>query len=430
MIGALILQITLIALNALFASAEIAVISVSDTRVKMMMSEGNSAAEKLFALKKEPSKFLSTIQVAITLAGFLGSAFAADTFAGPLVGLLRGANVPIPESILNPVIVLLITVILAYFSIVFGELVPKRVAMKNPDGLAIRLAGILNFISHLFAPVVGLLTISTNAVLHVMGVNPDEEDEPVTEDEIRMLVSEGNRKGTISQEENEIIHNVFDFDDTVVEQICTHRRDMVWLSTADGMDVWEQVISENRHTYYPVCGETPDDIIGVLDTKNYFRIDERTTDNVLENAVEKAFLVPETMRVNVLLKDMKKKRRYFAILVDEYGGLSGIATLHDVIEALVGDIDDADEPERPADIVQIDDSSWKIQGCAEPEKVARAIKAVLTCSDCDTFSGYICKTIGRVPRDGEVFSCTADNLSIDVVSVENHMIGECIVHRG
>lgn len=428
MIGALILQIVLIALNAMFASAEIAVISVNETRLKMLADDGNAAAKKLYALKEQPSKFLSTIQVAITLAGFLGSAYAADNFADPLVALVIASGVTIPENVLNSVALVLITLILSYFSIVFGELVPKRVAMKNPDSLSLKLAGILYGVSKIFAPIVGLLTVSTNGVLRLLGVDPNEEEEPVTEEEIRMLLMEGNKKGVIPQEENEIIQNVFEIDDMTVEQICTHRREVVTLSTSDTIGEWDEIIHENRHTYYPVCGEEQEDIIGVLDTKDYFRMNERTIDSVLQEAVDKAFFVPETMRANVLLQNMRQTRRYFSVIIDEYGGFSGIVTLHDIVEALVGDLDEIDAPEKPKDIEQIDETTWRIQGCADLDKTAQALDVELPLEDCDTFSGYVCKVIGRIPEDGETFTCEADGLRIEVLSVENHIVTENIVH--
>ena len=228
MIGSIILLIVLIFLNAIFASAEIAVISMNDAKLKKLTEEGNKKAIKLTKLTEQPARFLATIQVVITLAGFLNSAFAADYFADPLVDLFVSLGVPIPRSVLSSVSVIIITVILSYFNLVFGELVPKRIAMKKT------LAGPLYTISKIFTPLVFLLTVSTNGVLRLLGIDPNESEEQVTEEEIRMMLSEGSQQGTIDQSETEMIQNVFDFNDISVEQICTHRIDVTWTS----MTVW------------------------------------------------------------------------------------------------------------------------------------------------------------------------------------------------
>lgn len=222
MIGAVILQIVLIFLNAIFASAEIAVISTNETKLQKMSEKGDRRAKRLVKLTSQPARFLSTIQVAITLAGFLGSAFAADNFAEPLVEALVGAGVPVPRSVLNSVCVILITLILSYFSIVFGELVPKRIAMKRAESLSLKLSGILRFVSIIFAPIVWLLTVSTNGLLKLMGINPVEDGEEVTEEEIMMMAEAGSEKGSIDSEENEFIKNVFEFKEQTVGEVCTH----------------------------------------------------------------------------------------------------------------------------------------------------------------------------------------------------------------
>lgn len=427
MIGSILLQVVLIFLNATFASAEIAVISMSETKLKMMAEEKDKRAVKLFALVEQPAKFLATIQVAITLAGLLGGAFAADNFAGPLTDLLVRAGVTIPENVLNSIAVVVITLVLTYFNLVFGELVPKRIAMKKTEAMALGMSGLLSFVSKAAAPLVWLLTASTNGILRLMGIDPNQDEDTVTEEEIRMLLVEGNEKGIIPQEENDIIQNVFEFNDTSVEQICTRRRDVIYLSLQDDMEEWEKIIYENRHTHYPVCREGQEDIVGVLDTKDYFRLKDKSRESVMNSAVDKAFFIPEIMKANVLFAKMKQTRNYFAVIVDEYGGLSGIITLHDLMEALVGDLRELEEPIEPEDIEKLDEGVWKIQGCADLEDVAEELKIKLDLEDYDTFSGYICGEIGRIPSDGEKFHIETEELSIDVRDVENHVIKETIV---
>ena len=244
MTGAIILQIILISLNAIFASAEIAVISMNDNKLKRMADSGDKRAAYLVALTEQPARFLATIQVAITLAGLLGSAFAADNFAEPLVGLLVDLGVGIPESVLHSASVIVITLVLAYFNLVFGELVPKRIGMKKCEGIALGLAGLLNTVSKVFKPIVFILTASTNGILKLLRINPDEEDEVVSEEEIRMMLVSGKQQGVFTQGDAEIIENVFAFDDIDAEQICTHRMDVEWLSTEDKMEEWERIIFE------------------------------------------------------------------------------------------------------------------------------------------------------------------------------------------
>lgn len=427
MMQPLILLLILIFLNAVFASAEIAVISMSDTRLKKLTEKGDSRAIKLTLLTKQPARFLATIQVAITLASLLQSAFAAENFAGPLVKLLMDIGVKLPEGVLRSACVVVITLILAYFNLVFGELVPKRIAMKKAEAMALGMAKLLYLVSRAFAPLVWLLTASTNLMLRLFGMNPEEEGEAVTEEEIRMMLAEGNEKGTIPAEENELIQNVFEFNDISVEELCTHRREVKLLSITDSQEEWEKIINSSRHTYYPVCRESSDDIIGVLDSRDYFRMKDKSRDCVMKHAVEKALFIPESMKANVLFRRMKQTRTYFAVIIDEYGGMSGIITLHDLMEALVGDLDEKEESFRPADMEQISETTWKIQGCADLEEVAETLERIFPTDIYDTFNGYVCDRLGRVPANGESFVWEGDGLHIEVRNVNNHMIGETIV---
>lgn len=429
MIGPIILQIVLIFLNATFASAEIAVISMNDNKLKKLAAEGDKRAIRLSNLTMQPARFLATIQVAITLAGLLGSAFAADSFAKPLVDAMVSWGLTVPVGVLNSISVILITLILAYFNLVFGELVPKRIAMKKAESLALGMSGLLHGVSKVFAPLVFLLTVSTNLILRLIGINPDENDEKVTEEEIRMLLVEGNQQGVIDSEENEIIQNVFEFDDITVAQICTHRVDVLALSTEDTMDEWEKTIYNGRHTYYPVCEDSIDDILGVLDTKDYFRSNKKNLDDLMEKAVKKAYFIPESMKANVLFKNMRQKGVYFAVVIDEYGGLSGIITLHDLMEALVGDLHDEEEEETFENIQQIDDDKWLIYGSADIDDVSEELGVELPCDAYDTFGGYICGLLAEIPEDGRGFTIETERLSIKVHDVENHRVGATTVEK-
>ena len=428
MIGALILQAVLIAVNALFASSEIAVISMSEGRLKMLADEGDKRAKKLLTLTKQPSKFLATIQVAITLAGLMGGAFAAENFADPIVDLILSLGASVPRQALHSAVVVLITLVLTYFSIVFGELVPKRLAMKKTESLSLSLSGILFFMSKICAPLVWLLTVSTNALLRMLGIDPNQNEEIVTEDEIKMKLMEGAQQGTIETDENEIIQNVFDMNDTSAEEVSTRRRDVVCLYLEDDMSVWADTIRNSHYTYFPVCGESQDDVVGVLNTKDYFRLDDLSRKSVMKNAVDKPFFVPEGIRADQLFSRMKQERKYFAIVIDEYGGMSGIVTVHDLMEELVGDMDDEDTV-REVEIRQLNGDRWEIRGSADLEEVAEKLGVQLPTDEHETFNGLVCGIVGRVPDEGEQFSCEGYGLKIDVKNVTGHRVDTALVEK-
>ncbi len=422
-IGRLILQLVLIAVNAVFACAEIAVISMSDTRLEKLEEEGNRRAKTLRKLTKVPARFLATIQVAITLSGFLGSAFAADAFAGRLTEALTKIGINIP----NGVAIIVITIILSYITLVFGELVPKRLAMKAPQKVSLALAGLLRVVSIIFYPLVALLTVSTNAVLRLMKIDPNAEDETVTEEEILMLADAAGEKGTIDSEEQEMIQNVFEFDDLSLDEICTHRKDAVILYVEDSLEEWKHIIDQSRHSRFPVCGETADDVIGVLDAKDFFRLYGCSKDEMMEWAVDPAYYVPSTIKADVLLRNMKKTGHYFAIVLDEYGGMDGIITLKDLVEQLIGDLVEEDEIARPKDIVRIRDNSWKIQGTASLDDVAEELGVTLPVDEYDTFGGYVFGVLGSIPDDGSRFELDTDGMHIRVFRVKDHRLDGSIV---
>lgn len=427
MLGAFLLQIILITLNAVFASAEIAVISLNETKLKQEAKNGDVRAERLMSLTKQPARFLATIQVAITLAGLLGSAFAADNFSAPLVAALTAAGVPVSPKVLKNVALVVITLILSYFSLVFGELVPKRIAMKKSEALALGMSGMLYVVAKIFAPLVALLTVSTNFILKRIGLNPEEEEERVSEEEIRMMLEVGNEQGVIKNEEQQMIQNVFKLDDILIGQICTHRMDIVCLEIEDTVEEWEKVFFESRHSFYPICEETKDEIIGILDVKDFFRRKEKDKYRILEYDADAPYFVPETMRADVLLRNMKQQKQYFAVVIDEYGGVTGIITLHDLMEELVGEIDEEEENSAP-DIEQIGENQWKISGSASLEKVAEFLQLDIPFREYETYGGFLCSVIGRIPNDGEQFECEiGEKASVKVNTVKNHRITDTLL---
>jgi putative hemolysin len=421
------LQIILIALNAVFACAEIAVISMNDNKLAKMASQGDKRAVRLARLTSQPARFLATIQVAITLSGFLGSAFAADNFASVIVDGLIKLGVKIPVSTLNTISVIIITLILSYFTLVFGELVPKRVAMKKAESLALGLSALVSFISKVFAPLVWLLTISTNFLLRLFGIDPNSEDDEVTEEEIRMMVDVGSEKGTIDKAEKEIIQNVFEFDDITVGDIVTHRTEVSLLWMDETTEQWEQTIHDSRHTIYPICNESVDDVVGLLNAKDYFRLKDKTRENIMKNCVKPVYFVPESLRADVLFRNMKTSSNHFAVVLDEYGGVSGIVTMNDLVQQLVGDFDDEVVVNEEMEIERIDSKTWKILGSASLEEVSKQIGVELPVEEYDTFGGYVFRTLGSIPEDGSKFQLESEGLLIKVVEIKNHRLHKAIV---
>ncbi len=423
----ILLQIILIGLNAIFACAEIAVISMNDNKLSKMASDGDKRAIRLVNLTSQPARFLATIQVAITLSGFLGSAFAAENFSGVLVGWLLSLGVPISEKVLDSVAVVVITIVLSYFTLVFGELVPKQVAMRKAEPLALAMSGLISTIAKIFAPLVSFLTVSTNAVLRLFGIDPNAEEEQVSEEEIRMMIDVGSEKGTIDNEEREFIQNVFEFDDLSAEEILTHRTDVIMLDMEDSMEQWKETIFRTRHTLYPICDGSADKIIGILNAKDYFRLEDNDVrENVMARAVSPAYFVPDTIKADDLFKNMKKGKNAMAVVLDEYGGVTGIITINDLVEQLVGDLGNNEEEEIVL-IEAIDERTWKIHGSAWLEDVSEVIGVSLPCEDYDTFNGLVFHTLQSIPKDGTDIEVEISGLKIKVIEIENHQVKTALV---
>jgi putative hemolysin len=426
--GPIILQIILILVNAVFACAEIAIISMNDNRMAKLSAAGDKRAIKLTKLTDQPSHFLSIIQVGITLAGFFGSAFAADNFSDKLVDVLIRLGLNVPQATLNTLSVIVITLILSYFTLVFGELVPKRVAMKNAEKLALALAGLLYIISKIFAPLVWVLTASTNGILRLLGIDPNAANEDVTEEDIRMMVDVGSENGSINLSEKEMIQNVFEFDNKTAEEVMTHRTDVVilWLDETD--EEWAKKMTESRHSRYPVCDGSADNIIGVLNVKDYFRLKDRSRENIMNKAIKSAYYVPETVRTDILFQNMKRSRNHYAVVFDEYGGMSGIITMNDLLEQIVGNLEDDYLNPLPTQIEKIDASTWKIKGSALLSDVSKHLGITLPDDDFDTFGGLVFGSIGTIPDDGSTLELQEYGLRIQITEVKGRRLETAMVY--
>ncbi|MDR1902902.1 MAG: hemolysin family protein [Treponema sp.] len=420
----LLLQFVLIMINAVFACAEIALISVNDNKLEKLAAQGDKRASRLLALTKQPAKFLATIQVGITLAGFLGSAFAADSFSGVLTEQFVSWGVKIRREYLETVSLVCITIILSFFTLVLGELVPKRIAMKKAEKLAFAMSAFIWLISKLFAPVVWFLTKSTNALLRLLRIDPEAEEKAITEEEIRMLLDMGSAKGTIDEGEKDIIHNVFEFGDKTVAEVMTHRLDTILLWQDESDSEWEKTVIENRHSYYPVCGKDQDDIIGVLRARIFLALRDRSRNAVMAEAVQPAQFVPKTIKTDILFKKMKKSRNHFAVVLDEYGGLNGVVAMNDLLEELVGDLEDDNmaPPEEP-EIKKTGPLEWCVNGAVSLDKLNRETGLNLPSDKYNTFAGFVFSLLGQIPDNGETpVISTLAGIEIQILEIHGHRL--------
>ncbi len=421
----LALQLFLIISNALFACAEIAVISFNDHKLKRLAEQGNKRARTLVNLTEQPAKFLATIQVAITFSGFLASAFAADNFSDGLVQVFLDMGIEADVRMLDAVAVIIITFILSYITLVFGELVPKRIAMKKAESLALALASLISFVARLTSPLVWLLTKSTNATLYLLGINPDSDEDNVSEEEIIMMVDVGLQKGFIDKDEKDIIQNVFDFDDLDISKVTTHRTkvDVLWL--ADSIETWQEEMCKSRHARYIICDDSIDNVIGVLKTRNYFYLEDKSKDNVLLNIVKPPYFVLKSVHADVVFRQMKIEKQQLAVVIDEYGGVYGIVTINDLLEELVGDLDDEDLGDAH-DIVCLGDE-WRIQGTASLERVSQKLKVKLPIDKYQTFTGYVLGMHGSIPQDNTSIEVDTDQLNIKVEQIKGKILISALV---
>ena len=318
--------VILILLNAFFAAAEIAFISLNDAKIEKQAKEGNKKAKSIEKMLKDPSKFLATIQIGITLAGFLSSAFASETFARKLAPLLNNIIPSVGITAWTNIAIIIITIILSYFTLIFGELVPKRLAMKHYEKISFATIGIIRGISIVTAPFVKFLTASTNIVSKLFGVSGDEE-ETVTEEQIRMMIDVGEEKGTIDKEEKEMLNNVFEFNDKIVSEIMVPRTEIFAVDIDSTISEVIDMLSEDyRYSKIPVYENTIDEIKGIVYVKDIL-VSQKNKNNKIKSLVKNAYYVPESKLVNELFEDMRKHKKQIAIVIDEYGGTSGIVTI-------------------------------------------------------------------------------------------------------
>jgi putative hemolysin len=422
----IILLVILIVLNAFFAASEMALVSLNDNKIKVKAESGDKKAKLVHNLLAEPSRFLATIQIGITLAGFLASAFAAGSFAGRLGEYLWSKGIPLSQTMLETISTVIITLILSYFTLVLGELVPKRLALQKAEAVSYFAAVPLTWLSKIALPFVKLLTWSTNIIVRLFGVDPNADDENVTEEEIRMMVDVGQEKGTIQETEKQMINNIFEFDNKTASDIMTHRTNIVAIPIHSDLKETVHIVNIEKYTRIPVFEDDLDHIIGILHVKDLIQFIENGDENTfdLRQMFRDPYYVLESVRIDHLFRDMQKNNVQIAIVIDEYGGTDGIVTIEDMIEEIVGNIfDEYDEPELDEnEIEKIDEYNYYMIGTTNLYEVEDILDIELPTQEYDTLSGFMIGQLGYIPRVEERPAIEYENIVFAVDEMDDRRI--------
>lgn len=424
----LLLQAALIAVNAFFAASEIAVIELNASKLRKQVQAGDKAAARMLKMVEEPSDFLSTIQIAITLAGFLGSAFAAENFSSRLVSWVTEdlGFTAISSNVLDIAAVVLITLILSYFTLVLGELVPKRIAMQKPYHVAKATSGVIRCVAAVVKPVIWLLSASTNGILRLLRLKTTAREEEVTEDEIRMMVDIGEEKGAIQTEEKELIDNIFEFNNSTARDVMTHSTEIIFFDINRPREELLSLFSQSGRSRIPVVDGDLNHLLGIVTIKDYCLQPEKP----LRDILLPAYCVPETVPADVLFRDLQRKKTHMAIVVDEYGETSGLLTLEDLLEEIVGDIYDESDGTDEAPIRQVGENLWRVAGNADIEAVFEALNMEAPEDlECDTLNGLVLQQLTAIPDEGSTLDVDASGLHIHVEQVRNRKVEAALVGR-
>ncbi|MBR3464899.1 MAG: HlyC/CorC family transporter [Clostridiales bacterium] len=425
-VAEILLVFFFVLVNAFFSGTEMAVISLSDAKMRKMAEEGHKKAKTIVKFIDNPGNFLATIQVGVTLAGFLSSAFAANSFASKFAELVDPAGT---YKWLESFWTVIITVVLSYFSLVLGELVPKRVAQNNPEKWAFAVAGVVRFFGVLLKPFVLLLTASTNVILKLFKISPTHTDKTVTEEEIRMMVDVGSESGNIEDSEKEMIDNVFEFNDKEVSEIMTHRKKIVSLPIDAEFSEVMRVAREEKYTRIPVYEDTIDDIKGILHIKDLIGIMPPDEEHpfVLERFIREPLFVHETRKISSLFGEMKTSGMQMAVIIDEYGGTMGICTIEDMLEELVGNITDEFDDEEQS-LVKLSNGDYIVAGDMTLSDLEDVVETELTDEEYDTIAGLVIQLLDRVPEEKEKPIVHYKNLDIKVLKIEDRAIAKVLLH--
>lgn len=423
----ILVNIVLIFVNAFFASSEIAVISLNKTKLRFMADDGDKVAKRLLKLAETPTGFLSTIQIGITLAGFLNSAFAADNFASRITDwICNDLKWTTNTGLVNTLAVILVTIILSYFTLILGELVPKRLAMQKSYGVARVTSRVIIPLAVIMRPFIWFLTKSTNVCLRILRLKVEAEEDSVTEEEIKMMVDRGEETGTVEEKEKEWIENIFEFNDTTVKEIMTPAYGVTYLLESDSKDKIDSIIRETKFSRYPVCKTGLNDIIGVLHIKDYFL----NKDKEIKDVVRPAYLVPETTLADDLFNKLKETKNTFAVVIDEYGNASGILTMEDLLEEIVGKIYDEHDNKEQEEFIELEPGKYLVSGEMNVSDLADKLDVEIEENEAyDTVGGLILSCLDYIPNDGTSLTVSKDNLNFEVIKVLHRRIIEVIITK-
>lgn len=420
----ILLLVVLIFINAFFAMSEIAIISLNDAKIERMAEDGHKKAKMVLKLTSNSTRFLSTIQIGVTLAGFLSSASASTAFASMLTKAITGVLPNVPSTLIAGVSVVVITLITSYFSLVLGELAPKRIGMQASEKVAFAVVKPLLVISKITAPFVKFLSLSTNAVVRLCGFDPNADEETVTEEEIRMMVDVGGERGVIEGDQIEMINNIFDFDDMKASDIMTHRTDVVAADVNDTtLEEFMSLAIEHGRSRIPLYDEDIDKIVGIVYVKDLLKYvgKEVKTKGTLKSIMREPYCIPETKACGELFKEMSSRKIQMAVVVDEYGGTAGIITLEDIVEAIMGNIQDEYDHEDE-EISRIDDNTFTVEGTIDIEEIDELIGKTLPEGDYETLAGFIMDELQCIPKKGEMNEVVFENVKFTVLEVEDRRI--------
>ncbi|MCY6482936.1 hemolysin family protein [Clostridium aestuarii] len=415
----ILLILVLILLNAFFAASEMAIISLNKSKVSFLAKEGDEKAKLLLKLTKEPSKFLATIQVGITLGGFFASASAATNLSQPLAGVLASMN--IPGS--NQIALITVTIILAYITLVLGELYPKRMALQNAQKIAMFAVKPILIISKVTTPFVKILTFSTNLLVKISGVSTNDINEKVSREEIRMMISTGEEHGVINDIEKYMIDGIFEFDNTLAKEIMTPRFNVFMLDINLSADKLLARILEEKYSRIPVYEGNIDNIIGIIYMKDLFIESNKGEINhdTIKNLLKPAYFVPETKNIDELFKELQNNKNHIALLIDEYGTFTGIVTIEDLVEEVMGNIFDEHE-EKNELISKLDDKSYIVDGFTPIDEINKTLHTNIPSYGFDTIGGFIIDFLGYIPKARDDESIEYDNLILKIDKVKQKRI--------
>ncbi len=421
----LILIIGLIVTAMLLRLAEISVPHASENDISELAQKGNKSAIRVSKMKRKVAGYVFSIKTAVSASEFISSALAVLYFS-PIISK-RLILLKIPSPVSKVISILAVSFLYIFLAVLLIALVARHIALKSPLKIALGVSGFAYTVSKIFKPLSSLIAICSKAILRLMGINPDEQDgKTATEAAIKSLVDTGSEHGMIADEEKEFIENVFAFNDLNVDEVATHRKEitLLWTNETDGE--WENTVLQSHHSDFPICDEKIDNIIGILSAKEYLRLKDRSRENVMKHAVKAPYFIPETMKANMALKSMKQKRRYFAVVIDEYGGLSGILTVTDLLQCIVGEIYENECTVQIPDIEPLDSKTWRILGQTEIADVEDALGITLD-GDFDTFAGYVLTMVDAIPDDDVTFTVENEIMTVKVTSIKDHRILKTIV---